>query len=82
MRRRRPGESEEAWNAGLRAYYPWVVGSAVSLLIFAILMWFAPDEYVYPILVAAMAAALAQAWPLGMWALNRAVNDASRAQTE
>lgn len=73
MRRRRPGESEQAWQAGLRAYYPWVISSAVTLLAFALLLWFSPRDFEYSLVAAAIILVLAQTWPLGIWSLNREV---------
>jgi hypothetical protein len=75
MRRRRPGESQASWSAGLRAYYPWAVSSAVSLILFAMLTFAAPAGFLYPLLAAAFFTVVVQAWPLGIWALNQAVRE-------
>ncbi|MGM7670287.1 hypothetical protein [Microbacterium sp. A93] len=75
MRRRQPGESVAAWQAGLRAYYPWALATVCSLLLFAVLVFFAPYEFLHPLVAAALIMVVIQGWPLGIWALNRAIAD-------
>lgn len=75
MRRRKAGESDAAWRAGLRAYFPWALGTVFSLLLFAALISIAPPEFMIPLVVAAFVSMVVQGWPLGIWAFNRAASD-------
>lgn len=82
MRRRRPGETADAWQAGLRAYFPWAVATACSLLLFAGLVLLAPPEFLYPLVGGAFVLVIIQGWPLGIWALNLAIVDFRAAQKQ
>lgn len=81
MRRRRAGESDAAWRAGLRALYPWQIVASGELAVMAVMLWGRRDPQTYQLIVLGLLVALATVWG-GIAALNRAIRSFQRAESE
>ena len=67
MRRRRPGESDQAWTAGLRALLPFQLAAASLFVTLAVAVVLVPERFFYAVLLGGLATVLG-----GIAALNHA----------
>lgn len=83
MRRRRASESDDAWNAGLRALYPWEMAAAglVAVVALVLVVSGASGATLYLIVVVGLIAALVVIG-CGIAALNRAIRRFQRAEEQ
>jgi len=79
MRRRRPGESDAAWRAGLRALYPFTIASALALVGLAIALMLTPSSWFYAVLLGGLAVVLAIVL-VGIAAMNSVIRRMSEAR--